>query len=63
MNVVYCFTNNGEKMCLNDATIGLKGDVTVIPFPTLNTSLQHEGFFTLQRGDVNFRYYSSSNCL
>jgi DNA modification methylase len=47
MNVVYCFTNNGEKMCLNDATIGLKGGMTVSLLPTLKCSLQLEGFFYL----------------
>ncbi len=38
------------KMHQNNATLGLKGDVTVLPFPTLKSSLQPEGFFVLERG-------------
>jgi len=39
-----------NKMSLNNATLGLKGGIAVFPFPALKSSLQHEGFFYLEKG-------------
>lgn len=49
-----------NKMSLNNATLGLKGGIAVIPFPTLESSLQHEGFFYLAKGGVKYWFNTAA---